>query len=272
MEILYTFAALILLPVAGAVLRWLRTREGTPQASLRLSVATLFAPNSTPADYLLGLLGWLGPELALGGLLAGADLISVALLLELGLVAAAMRDLLDSRTWAQLAGARRLQFALFHNLAYIVALVALIALAGRMDLASVALWPSNALAMATHGLALLAILVALPAKLEAHPFTVSADAEAIAGLRPLATTAGVGRLAREAALLIFFAALLLPSPGSLIGQVAIVAVLALVLTLIVRFFSLSISVRLRPDQAYDFYWLYGLALAALLMVGTLFAS
>ncbi len=269
MEILYTFAALILLPVVGAGLRWLRTREGTPQASLRQAVAALFGTSGTPADYLLGLLGWLGPGLAIGGLLAGADLISVALLLELGAIAAAMRDLLDNRTWAQLAGARRLQFALFHNLAYIVALVALIALAGRLDLASVAVWPSSTLRLAVHGLALFAILLALPAKLEAHPFTVSADAEAIAGLRPLATTAGVGRLAREAALLLFFAALLLPSPGSLIEQVVIIAALTLLLTIIVRFFSLSISVRLRPDKAYDFYWLYGLALAATLVVGTL---
>ncbi len=269
MEILYTFAALILLPLVGAGLRWLRTREGTPQSSLRLAINGLFSISNTPAEYLLGLLGWLGPGLAIGGLLAGADLISVALLLELGMVAAGLRDLLDSRTWAQLAGARRLQFALFHNLAYIVALVALIALAGRIDLASVALWPSNALPLATHGLALLAILIALPAKLEAHPFTVSADPESIVGLRPLATSAGVGRLAREAGLLIFAAALLLPSPGNIIGQVAIVALLTLLLTLLVRFFSLSISVRLRPDQAYDFYWLYGLALAALIMVGTI---
>jgi formate hydrogenlyase subunit 4 len=271
MEILYTFAALILLPLVGAALHWLRTREQTPQANLQQALAALIAP-SPPADYLLGLLGWLGPGLALGGLLGGADVISVALLLELGAVAAAMSGLLDSRTWAQLAGARRLQFALFHNLSYFIALVTLIALAGRLDLPSIAVWPGGALRLVTHGLALFVILVALPAKLEAHPFEVSADAEAISKLNPLASAMGVGRLAHEAGLLIFVAELLLPSPGSQIGQIVLVAVITLLLTLVVRFFSQSISARLRPDQAYDFYWLYGLALAVTLIVGTVVAG
>ncbi|PZR97651.1 MAG: hypothetical protein DLM69_09455 [Candidatus Chloroheliales bacterium] len=271
MEIFYTFAALILLPVVGAGLRWLRTREDTPQATLRQAVAAIIAP-STPTDYLLGLLGWLGPGLAIGGLLGGADVISVALLLETGAVAAAMSSLLDGRTWAQLAGARRLQFALFHNLSYFAALVTMVALAGRLDLASIAVWPGGALRLATHGLALLAILLALPAKLEAHPFEVSADAEAISKLNPLASPMGVGRMAREAGLLIFIAALLLPSPGSLTGQIVLVTIITLLLTLLVRTFSQSISVRLRPDQAYDFYWLYGLALALTLIVGTIVAK
>lgn len=268
MEIFYVVAAIVLLPIVGAGLRWLRSRGAMPQTLLQQALGGLTGAGNA-ADYLLGLLGWLGPGLAIGGLLAGADVLSVALLLELGGVAAAMLNLLQGRTWTQVAGAQRLQFTFFQNLGYFVALVALIAQAGRLDLTTVALWPAGAIKLAVHILALLTIVLALPAKLGAHPFEVAASAEAISKQNPLTSPNALGNLAREGGLLIFVATLLLPSPGGVIAQAAIVALITIILALLVRFFSLSISVRLRPDQAYDFYWLYGLALGAVLIIGTI---
>lgn len=268
MEILYILAAVVLLPIVGAGLRWLRTRE-LPAACLQQAIGGLFGRSNSAADYLLGLLAVLGSGLAIGGLIAGADVLSVALLLEMGALATALPALLDTRTWVQLAGARRLQFTLSYNLAYVIAIVALIVVAGQLSLAAVTVWPNGALRIAVHLVALLAVIIVLPAKLEAHPFAVAADAEAIGGRNPAADAAALGRLAREGGLVIFVAALILPTPGTWWGQVLITAALATMLTLLVRFFSNSISVRLRPDQSFDFYRLYGLILTLLLIVGTL---
>ncbi len=266
MEIAYTIAALVLLPLIGAGLRWLRSGVN-PTALLRPAGAGLMQADATTR--LLGLLGWLGAGLAGGSLLIGGGIVTAALLLELGPLATAISLLLAGGTWVQVAGARRVQFAFFANLSYIVGLVALIALAGSDRLAAVAVWPSDSGRLAVHLLALLALLFAVPAKLLVHPFAVAADAEAMAALEPLATSHAIAGLAYEGGLLLFVAALLLPSWGGDGGQVAVAALGVVVLALAMRLLASRISVRMRPDQAYAFYARYGLAVAAATILGTL---
>jgi len=267
---IYLLLLLVLLPLAGGLLRWLRLRLAEQPVSLRGEWRAAFAwlrASFSAAEVLGGLLGWFGAAFACASLLQG-DLLTAALALEAAPLGIVLVALLAGDPWAQVGGARRLQLYAIASLGYFAALAAL--LQGGLRWEQAVGWDSRPLATLVRGLAAVLLLLALPGRLAAHPFAVGEDAERLAGRRAEATPAVLALLSWEAALPLFTATLMLPPLlGGVPVQVAAVVGLAGLLTVAVGFVSRRSSVQARPATAAAFYLRYNLSLAALLFVATL---
>ncbi|MEA4908586.1 MAG: NADH-quinone oxidoreductase subunit H [Anaerolineaceae bacterium] len=228
-----------------------------------------------PAAAVVGLLGALAllPVFPYaGGQVPGfaGDLILLVALLELPSIGMVLAGFSSRSLFGEIGAVREAVLSVFYNLAFFIAMVALALDAHTLQLADLAVAPFSP----GRALALLAILLCLPAKLHLNPFSLAnAEQEIYAG--PLTEYGGpqlaLWELAHSlewVALTGLLASLGLPRSGSwAIDGLAFVMV-SLLLVLLLAGIATG-TARLKIAQALRFYarWGVAVALAALLAAG-----
>lgn len=213
-----------------------------------------------PAGAVVAVLGAVAllPVIPSGSGFAG-DLILLVGLIEVGPLLVVLGGFVSRSLWGGLGAAREAVMTAAYNLPFLTALIAL-AYSSGLSLEGIALaasWPVRVLA-------LLAILLCLPAKLHLNPFSIaSAEQEIYAGALTEydGPRLAMWELAHDlewVALAGLVAALSLPIDG--LGwpvRVAVFLVLSLVVVVLLTI-AAAATARLKVPQAARWFWLWGL--------------
>jgi NADH-quinone oxidoreductase subunit H len=191
------------------------------------------------------------------------DLILVVYLLEMPAICMVLAGYASRSLYGQVSASREAVLLLGYNLPFLASVIALAVQAGSFRLADIAAAPWTPV----HLLAAIAFLIAVPARMRSNPFSIpNAEQEIVAG----ATTEfnGVPLALFELAhglelvgLVGLFAVLFFPAIIS--GGLGLIWYLLISFGLVILMTVLAVSTaRLRVNQAFRFYWLWG-ALAAI---------
>ncbi len=191
------------------------------------------------------------------------DLILLVYLLEMPGICTVLAGYASRSLYGQVSASREAVMLLGYNLPFLAALIALAVQAGSFDLSKIAAAPWTPV----HILAGIAFLISIPARIRSNPFSIpNAEQEIVAG----ATTEFNGlplalfELAHGMELVGMvglFAALFFPSLIS--GGLGLIWYVLISLVLVVLVTVLAVSTaRLRLNQAFRFYWLWGALTAA----------
>lgn len=190
------------------------------------------------------------------------DLIVLLYLLEMPAICEVMAGYVSRSLYGQVGAAREAIMTLGYNLPFLAAVIALAIHAGSFNLHELASAPLSWV----HLAAAVAFLIAIPARLKSNPFSIpNAEQEIVAG----ATTEYNGvplaffELAHGVelvALVSLFSVLFIPAISNLAGGLAVYLVVGVILVALVTVLAVA-TARLKMNQAFRFYWLWG-ALAA----------
>lgn len=192
------------------------------------------------------------------------DLILVVYLLEMPAICMVLAGYASRSLYGQVSASREAVMLLGYNLPFLAAVVALAIQVGSFDLAQIAAAPWTPV----HILAAIAFLLAVPARMRSNPFSIpNAEQEIVAGAMteynglPLALFELAHGL-ELVGLVGLFAVLFFPSIIS--GGLGLVWYVLISLALVILVTVLAVSTaRLRLNQAFRFYWLWG-ALTAIM--------
>ncbi|TLN28340.1 NADH-quinone oxidoreductase subunit H, partial [bacterium] len=186
------------------------------------------------------------------------DLILVVYLMEMPAFCLVLAGYASRSLYGQVSASREAVLLLGYNLPFLAAVVALAVQAGSFNLADIAAAPWTPV----HLLAAIAFLIAVPARMRSNPFSIpNAEQEIVAGATiefnglPLALFELAHGL-ELVGLVGLFAVLFFPAILS--GGLGLVWYVLISLALVVLVTVLAVSTaRLRLNQAFRFYWLWG---------------
>ncbi len=283
------FPGLVYALPAGWLMAWLerkvaarlQRRIGPPIFQPFFDFIKLLAKASAPRPGLEGALMALWPVLSVASLsLALAllpvfpgtggfsgDLVLLVALLELPSICSVLAGFTSRSLFGEIGSIREALVSVANNLALLIAIVAISLDAHSLQLSSLA---SAAFSLG-RALALLAILLCLPAKLHLNPFSLSnAEQEIYSG--PFTEYSGpqlaLWELAHSlewVALSGFFASLLLPRTGLWPVDAVLFVAVSLLLALLLSVLAAG-TARLKIAQALRLYWQWGFLTAALALV------
>lgn len=197
------------------------------------------------------------------------DLIVLLYLLEMPALCEVLAGYVSRSLYGQVGAAREAILTLAYNLPFLAAVIALAIYAGSFNLQALAAAPLSWV----HLAAAVAFLIAVPARLKSNPFSIpNAEQEIVAG----ATTEYNGvplaffELAHGmelAGLVGLFSVLFLPTISSLIGSLAAYLLLSVLVVALVTVLAVA-TARLKMNQAFRFYWLWGALAAAAAFAAT----
>lgn len=191
------------------------------------------------------------------------DLILVVYLLEMPAICMVLAGYASRSLYGQVSASREAVMLLGYNLPFLAAVVALAMQAGSFELAEIAATPWTPV----HLLAAVAFLIAVPARMRSNPFSIpNAEQEIVAGATteynglPLALFELAHGL-ELVGLVGLFTVLFFPTIiGGGLGLIWY-ALISLALVILVTVLAVS-TARLRLNQAFRFYWLWGALTAA----------
>ncbi len=207
-----------------------------------------------------------------GGGFAG-DLVLLVALLELPSICSVLSGFSSRSLFAEIGSVREAVLSITYNLAFLMAIVALAVDAHTLQLSGLAAAPLSL----GRGLALLAILLCLPAKLRLNPFSQpNAEQEIYAG--PLTEYGGPQLALWELAhglewvtLTGFFTCLLLPRTGLWPLDLLLFVGVSLLLVWLLAALAAG-TARLKITQAVRFYSRWGFIVAALALLAAGFLA
>jgi NADH-quinone oxidoreductase subunit H len=217
------------------------------------------------ATSLTGALGLL-PVFPNAGGFAG-DLVLLVGLLELPSICSVLAGFTSRSLFGEIGSVREAVLSIAYNLAFLMAMVAIAVDAHTLQLSSLAVAPFSL----GRGLALLAILLCLPAKLHLNPFSQpNAEQEIYAG--PLTEYGGpqlgLWELAHGlewVALTGLFTSLILPRTGHWLIDALLFVGVSLLLVCLLATLAAG-TARLKIAQAVRFYIRWGFVIAALALI------
>lgn len=195
------------------------------------------------------------------------DVVLLLYLLEVPVLCDVLAGYLTRSIYGQVSAMRESVLSLGYNLPFLAAVIALAQSAGSFRLVDLQAVPANVV----HVLAAVAFLLAIPARLKSNPFSIpNAEQEIVAGAHieyngpPLAVFE-LSHALEMVLLADLFVVLFVPRAGSAAVNVASFAGVSLVLLVAVTTLAAT-TARLKVNQAFRFYWIWGgLAAAAALV-------
>lgn len=186
------------------------------------------------------------------------DLILVVYLLEMPAICLVLAGYASRSLYGQVSASREAVLLLGYNLPFLAAVIALAVQAGSFNLAKIALAPWTPV----HLLAAIAFLISVPARIRCNPFSIpNAEQEIVAGSTtefnglPLALFE-LAHGVELVGLVGLFAVLFFPTIIS--GGLGLLWYVLISIALIILVTVLAVSTaRLRLNQAFRFYWLWG---------------
>lgn len=195
------------------------------------------------------------------------DLVLLVGLLELPSICSVLAGFTSRSLFGEIGSVREAVLSLAYNLAFLMAMVALAVDARTLQLSDLASAPFSL----GRGLALLAILLCLPAKLRLNPFSQpNAEQEIYSG--PLTEYGGpqlalweLGHSLEWVALTGLFTSLILPRTGFWLTEVPLLLVISLALVCLLAALAAG-TARLKVAQAVGFYIRWGFITAGLALI------
>jgi NADH-quinone oxidoreductase subunit H len=195
------------------------------------------------------------------------DLVLFVALLEIPSICTVLAGFASRSLFGEIGATREAVVSAAYNLPFLMGIVALAAAAGSLRLSDIAAAPIGPIRL----LALLAVLLCLPAKLRLNPFSLpNAEQEIYSG--PLTELGGAPLAFWElthglewVALTGFIGCLLLPPGNAIILNVLLLILISFVLVLLLAGLAAG-TARLKITQATRFYWRWGAAAAALALL------
>lgn len=195
------------------------------------------------------------------------DLIVFLYLLEMPALCEVLAGYGSRSLYGQVGAAREAMLSLAYNLPFLAAVIALAIQSGSFSLDELAATPLSW----AHLAAVPALLLALPARLKSNPFSIpNAEQEVVAGAHteynglPLALFE-LSHVLELVALVSLFAILFLAPVAGSLGTWVLYLLLSLALVVGVTLLSAA-TARLKLNQAVRFYWSWGAAAAALILL------
>jgi NADH-quinone oxidoreductase subunit H len=191
------------------------------------------------------------------------DLILLAYLLEVPALCDVLAGYSSRSLYGEVSASREAVLSLGYNLPYLAAIIALAMQVGSFRLRDVMTSPIGPV----HVAAGVAFLMAIPARLKSNPFSIpNAEQEIVSGSHtefngaPLALLE-LGQALEIVALIGFFSALFVPKT---LGQVSAWAIYLLISVAVLVSMTLLAAgtARIKVQQAFRFYWTWGLLAAA----------
>jgi NADH-quinone oxidoreductase subunit H len=202
------------------------------------------------------------------------DLVLVIYLLEMPAVCMILAGYVSRSLYGQVSASREAVLLLGYNLPFLAAVIAVAMNAHSLQLSVMAHQPWGPV----HFVAALTFLVSVPARMRSNPFSIpNAEQEIVAGSMtefngvPLALFELAHGL-ELVALIGLFNVLFVPAAGGWLASLLVYLLVSVVLVGLLTCLAV-VTARLRINQAFRFYWLWG-ALGALVsfMAAVLFRS
>jgi NADH-quinone oxidoreductase subunit H len=200
------------------------------------------------------------------------DLILVLYLLEMPAFCDILAGFASRSIYGQVGAAREAALVLGYSLPFLGCVIALAIQAGSFRLVDVISQPFGPV----HVLALLAFMLAVPARLKSNPFSIpNAEQEIVAGAHveyngPALALFELSHALELVAICSLFALLFAPRLSNPAAAILIYGAAALVMALITSLLAAS-TARLQIQRAFRFYWTWGaLAAAACILSAVIF--
>lgn len=198
------------------------------------------------------------------------DLILLVYLLEMPAICTVMAGYASRSLYGQVSASREAVLLLGYNVPFLASVIALAVQAHSFRLADIAALPFSPI----HIAAMLAFLLAVPARLRSNPFSIpNAEQEIVAGSTtefnglPLALFE-LSHGLELTALVGLFTVLFIHTAANPFIALVIYLLVSVVLVALVVIVAVM-TARLQIKQAFRFYWLWGAAAAALAFVAAL---
>jgi NADH-quinone oxidoreductase subunit H len=195
------------------------------------------------------------------------DIVLLIYLLEVPVLCDVMAGYVSRSIYGQVSAMREAVMSLAYNLPFLAAVIAMAQKAGSFRLGDLQSAPFGLVT----GLAAIAFLLAVPARLKSNPFSIpNAEQEIVAGAHieynsaPLATFELAHALEIVLMFDVFFV-LFVPRLGNSVAEVALYLAVSVGLTALATL-TAALTARLTVKSAFRFYWLWGGLAAGAAMV------
>ena len=199
------------------------------------------------------------------------DIVLLLYLLEVPVISDVMAGYVSQSIYGQVSAMREAVMSLGYNLPMLAAVIAMAQNAGSFRIGDL---QSRPFGLVT-GLAVIAFLVAIPARLKSNPFSIpNAEQEIVGGAHVEYNSAPLAIFELSHALevvLLFgvFFVLFVPHLGNPVANAALYLVVSLVLIALATL-TAAMTARLTVKRAFRFYWVWGgLAAAAAMVVAVI---